>query len=1376
MSAFLRGASAAVASLLISVSLFAATQPWDDPPFSSDPKALLAAAESVTPKSKDEGVVVLLDESRVTFDAKGLATRTERLVYRVVQESAVEGWASIEEQWQPWYDEQPKVEARVIAKDGSVHLLDPKSFKTNDAEDEPDMFSDARVLSGPLPAVAPGAVVEQLVTYKQKNTLYEAGTAHRHNFGRWVETQQSRLVIEYPSASAFHLVNHTTPEVKPARSEANGVTRLVFEAGNLPKVESGEYGIPSDVVHGSYVAFSTGKSWQDVATRYAEIVDKQAGPPDAIASLVKSVAGDAKTPREIAARFLEKVERDIRYAGVEFGEGSIVPRTPGETIAHKYGDCKDKAILLVAMLRQAGVPANAVLLDAGYGNDVEADLPGLGHFNHVIVYVRGESPLWIDPTDDYARAGELPDQDQGRRALIASRDTTALVVTPMADANANRTVETREFTLAEDGRSTMVVTHEYFGREDRSVRRYYATSDMKAIREQSEKYVKDAYLAEALGKFDMSDAKDLSKPFRTTMEALRAKRGLTSGGEAAVAFFERHLLGDMPAGLRSKKDDDDEEETATEAAKSKKPKKREHDYEFQPFVFEVHNIVHPPPGYALRTLPKSETLTLGTTTFTKEFKVRDDGIFEANYRFDSGPRRITAQQYEATKEALSQTPAEGVTLYYWDQLGHKYAENGDVGKAIAEFRRMEALHPNEALHHIDVAHALLEAGFGTLARAEAKKAIDIEPKSAKAHQMLGLALTNDLVGRDFGKGFDLEGAIRELRKAKELDPKDIQNRAELATVLQYSAAGDRYGTGAHLADAVAEYVSLKKEKGQVNEDFIDREIMMMYVHTQQFKELKELVAKTKDTEKKDAMSLVAVTALEGSAAGIKASEALELTKRRPALSAAGATLLELRRYPEATELLSAAAQGAPNAAQLRAQLEIVRRMKRIEDVPQIDAPQGVFRDFISALATSDEPEEAMKTMLATGVEDLFADTKTTRTSSRRVSAKEKAAMKRARGNESDRAFIADAALAAFQLQQDGTEETGYRLLARSQAGDTKELTTFVVRENGKYRIAGVGDEPQTLGYRALKLADNGKVEAARQWLDWARDYVHSGEGDDPVATQPFTALWTRGKQSSVDDVRLAAASLIPRTKKSAAIALPILLAQREKASSDQQWRIDQALSSAYQAMEKWDDMLTTADRLAAKHAHSEAAFRHAILPLLMLDRTDEARKRAEARLAELPNDRAALRALGEIATHRGDYTAALDAYRKTVEAPEPSADDYNAYAWTALFAGGNLDAAIEEARHADGKEPDSYPILNTLAVLYAEQGKSAEARETLLKSLEASPEREPRGADWYVVGRIAENYGISDAAIDAYKRIQKPDAAVHASVYELAQKRLAGLK
>ena len=81
--------------------------------------------------------------------------------------------------------------------------------------------------------------------------------------------------------------------------------------------------------------------------------------------------------------------------------------------------------MLVAMLRAANVPAYVALLDAGTNEDVSSELPGMGMFDHAIVYVPGDRELWIDATDDYARLGQLPIADQNRLALIAKSGTTA---------------------------------------------------------------------------------------------------------------------------------------------------------------------------------------------------------------------------------------------------------------------------------------------------------------------------------------------------------------------------------------------------------------------------------------------------------------------------------------------------------------------------------------------------------------------------------------------------------------------------------------------------------------------------------------------------------------------------------------------------------------------------------------------------------------------------------------------------------------------------------------------------------------------------------------------------------------------------------------
>jgi tetratricopeptide (TPR) repeat protein len=1358
-------------SLLVTTALVAADHPWGKAPFSADPKALLAAAQAVQPKSKDEGVVVLLDEAQFVFDAAGRSSRTERLIYRVDEEASVEDWSTVEAPYSPWYLEKPKIEARVVTKDGSVHLLDPKSFGTADAENEPDMFDDTRVVRGPLPAVAAGSVVEQLITYKEKNPLYEAGTAQRYQFGRGVETELTRLIIEYPATLPMNVVNRTKPRLEPQRSESGGVVRLLFENGVMQVDEDLEWSLPSDLSNYSYVAFSTGKSWQDVARRYSEIVDKQiaAAPVD---KLAPPIAGNEKDPQRIAARILDAVERRIRYAGVEFGEGSIVPRSPAQTLANKYGDCKDKATLLVAMLRQAGVPSHVALLDAGSGLDVEHDLPGLGHFNHAIAVIDGREPIWIDPTDEFARAGELPSQDQGRLALIASPETTALTLTPSMPSTANRMSQTREFKLAEDGKAALTETTEYFGSDERSSRRRYAGSDLKSQREGLNNYASSTYLAKEVAKFEVADAHDLTRPFRIRFDVAESTRGITARGEAAVAIFMSRLFEDFPWELKS-----DKGEQKSEPKPNEKPRKpRAHDFIFsEPYVVDLNYRVMPPPGYVLRTTPENESLTLGTATLTKSFTVQPDGLVLATYHFDSGPSRITAAQFEQTRVAVSKAARDKEAfLLYFDQVGRKYLDAGDVGKAIAEFRRLAVLHPKEALHHSDAAKALLAGGMGSAARREAKLAVEIEPKSARAHQTLGLILASDLIGREFGKGFDHKGAIAEYRKAKELDPKDVYIRAELAVLLARNDTGTHYGPGAPLGEAIDEYLAIKKDV-ESNEDAVDRELMLLYTRSARFAELKKLVDATKDTQKKDTFRLVAVAGLQGSATAVTESSSIALAGRREAQTAAAGFLAMMRLYPEAAELLAAAAQGAPNAAELRVRADMFRKTKKYElATEEKDEPQALFKKILIA-ALQDEEFEAIKPLMTADVVDVMDDSEKKSRSKGNKAAAEGVRLKAKMKKEAMIPFYIDVALAAIQLQQDGSEDVGYRLRARATTTAMPEMSIFVVRDAGHYRVAGVSTGGAgMMGLRALRLADAGKLEAARQWLDWAREFVKGSEGDDPVSSEPFASLWTRGQAGSLDDVRLAAASLLPDTKKSCELALPVLLAARPAATAERQGLIDRALASAYRITENWTELLATAERLVARYPASAVAFEMVNEALLELGRRDEVEKRALKRLETLRNDSEALRTLGALATERNDYAGAFDYYGKVLDAGQPSDNDYNSHAWAALFAQRDLEKAVEEARQAVSSVP-GYAALNTLAVLYAEQGKTSEARDTLLKSIDARGEEDLNGPDWYVLGRLAENYGVNEAAVEAYQKVSKPEKPA-ASSYQLAQKRLAVLK
>ena len=1191
--------------------------------------------------------------------------------------------------------------------------------------------------------------------------MFDAGTADRFYFGRWVPVHQARLVLEAPAALSLRVANKS--EIKEQRDEKDGRLRVVYESGPMKAIEYAEWNLPYDTSAIPYVAFSTGKSWQEIASGYSVLVDKQIA-----ASSVKAPNIPSPNRRDVIAGILAEIQKNVRYAGVEIGESSIIPRTPSEVLAHKYGDCKDKATLLVAMLRQAGIPANVALLRAGADLDVGADLPGMGQFNHAIVLVDGPNPLWIDPTDEFARAGELPAMDQGRLALVASPKTTALITTPTTDSAANRSIETRTFTLAEEGKSTVVETTEAIGPSDSTLRRSYITADRKKYREQLENYAKAQYAAKSLKKLEAGDAHDLTKPFRLTLEAAEAARGTTDGGESAVAIFPAELLESLPWSLHQYEDKPEDEQSTA----AKRMRKRVHDFVFpEPYVREWHYRLLPPAGYEARTLPANETTKLGTATLTKEFKTNADGVIEATLRFDSGKRRLTPAEFEEMRRLVHDVNESKPLIIGFDQIGQTKLNAGDVAGALAEFRRVSALHPKEARHHADIARALLAGGMGDAAREEIRRAIAIEPTYAGGYQNLGVILEYDLLGRLTRKGFDLPGAIAALRKAKELDPKDIEIRAQLARVLEIGDDGIAFGRNNHVADAIVEYKAIADD---LKDTRLEGELILALAHAGRFAELREFAKTTKSSEQRDLAKILSAAALEGSEAALKEAGSLDAATRKARLGTAAQTLMTLRLYKQSADLMEQATIGSPKANEARAFIDVIRKAVPIEkvDVPA-NEPKSVVMKMMFDLARNGiddlDPTSYFAADEIPELKEHKGDIRALSTASLRINS--------ARSNMS-LLMLTDIGYAAMSFQQEGDEKSGYRLRVRFPPGMEMQKDSFyVVRENGKYVISAVDSERALIGWSALRFADAGDVETARKWLNWARESMQAGGGDDPLSGPPFASLWPKEKQTATaDEVRLAAATLMI-TKAMSQRSEPILLAAREKAASEEvKARIDDALVAIYFQRTEWNKAADVATRLFAGHPDSDFAFNTAISSLSQAGRVPEAEKMANERLAKQPKDMNALRGLGTIAMREGKYDASEKYYRRVIDEMTPTPEDYNNVAWNALFSGKSLDKAIEDAQHATN--PNASPgALHTLAALLAETGKNLEARDALLKSMDDAGREEPAPHDWYVLGRIAENYGAKDAALAAYKRVDKPegDPIVNDSTYLLAQRRLKAL-
>jgi len=1349
------------------LSLSTEDTPADANHFATDAAALYQAASKVTPPSGAD-VVVLEDEERAWFDTEGKAIRTRYFLYKVLTQKGAVEWASIAANWEPWHEERPILRARVITPDNVVHTLDASTITDAPGKvTEYDLFSDRRVNRAPLPAVAPGSIVEEEQVSKQSAPFFGGTSVERFYFSGSVPIQHTRVLLDAPSALPIRYDVRLLPDLKPQRTEADGRVRIIFESGPIEAVEDVDPDLPSDVPAYSSVTFSTGVSWQRVAEEYAKIVDAQLAASD-LKSLVNHVVATQKSRDQKISAILQYLHREVRYTGVEFGEATIVPRSPNETLTRKYGDCKDKAALLVAMLRTAGIPAYVALLNAGGREDVSPDLPGLGMFDHAIVFVPGTPDYWIDATDEYARLGEMPNGDQGRLALIARTDTTALSVTPVASSADNTIVEKREIFLAENGPGRILETSQPRGSAESSYRRAYADKENKSAKEELTNYVKSQYLAEKLDRMDRSDPHDLSQQFELVLESDRSKRGATDLDIAVAAIRIETLLNRLPADLRQREKEDDTKADKTASAKPKK--NRTSDYQLPiAFVTEWRYTITPPPGFQPRPLPQNVDLPLGPAKLTEQFSAGSDGVVRATLRFDTVKRRISVSEGHELRDKAVQLLDQAPILIYFDPIGQVLLNQGKVREALKSYRDLIALHPKEPVHHLQLAQAFLVAGLGEPARSEAQTAVKLEPTSALAQKTLADILEYDSVGRKFRPGTDYGGAEAAYRAAIALDPDDKTNIANLAVLLEHNHWGLRYGPGARLKDALVEYRKLTPEK--LAEFGMQNNIPIALFYDGQFAEAQ------KSAEALNPQPLALIIACEAALNGSQAAltEARKRTGQeeqfKQIAAAAGQMLINLRKYPQGADLEEAGASGN-TASDTAAFAALYRKTVPHQQATFADDPIGAALRFEVLIWDPDLTLDQLRSICSLNCAKILATQDAL--DNYLKEAKGTISSKVRNGNFPDVGL--DLSLTRAQPKVQGNDSTGYKVTLWPNAN--YKSARYIVKEDGHYKLLTTSRSVLAIGLEVLDRVNANDLNGARTLLDWLREDWHLPGGDDPLAGLAFPRMWTKGKDADAASMKIAAASILVRFKPTTPTGMAILEAAADSSpSGEERLNLMLAMVTGYLVIEKYEKSLPACAELAKEYPESEWLFETQSFALRALARFDDANALAEDRLKRLPGDLAAMRTLALNAESRGDYVKAHASWQKIIDAGQAEPQDLNSSSWNSLYTGKTGPADLENALKSAQLSNNSPNILHTLGCVYAELGKTKEAREVLVQAMDALNLDEPDEPFWYAFGRIAEQYGERDVAIADYNRVSKPKQAyqIPTSSYRLAQIRLQAL-
>ncbi len=460
--------------------------------------AWLKQAAAVNSPAFDKKVhaVVLHDESRKTVEEDG---RVTTVTYYAVRILAREGRreAVARAVYNTDSEKVKEMRAWLIRPTGEV-----KSYGKKEMMDislaENDVYNEARVrvISASDDADA-GCVFGYEITTEERSVFSQFVWYFQSD----IPVMLSRVAVSMPQGWRAEGVTFNQAKIEPA---VNGAT-YTWELRNLPNIEKEPAGpeltniAPRVAVSlyppsGKATAVRTFADWKDVSRYTTELSDTQTAYNDAMAAKALELTANAKTEFE-RIQALGRYAQSVNYISIQIGTGrggGYRPHLAMDVFIKNYGDCKDKANLMRAMLKSLKIDSYPVIIFSGDPTYVREEWPSPHQFNHYIIAVKvsdeTQAPtvikhpslgrlLIFDPTDEFTPVGDLPDYLQGSFALVAAGDAGALLRMPVTPPDANKLDRTVEAELTAEGVLTATVRERSSGQaavEERRAFKQYA--------------------------------------------------------------------------------------------------------------------------------------------------------------------------------------------------------------------------------------------------------------------------------------------------------------------------------------------------------------------------------------------------------------------------------------------------------------------------------------------------------------------------------------------------------------------------------------------------------------------------------------------------------------------------------------------------------------------------------------------------------------------------------------------------------------------------------------------------------------------------------------------------------------------------------------
>lgn len=291
--------------------------------------------------------------------------------------------------------------------------------KPNGREIPADKGPDALVFTG----LEPG----DFVYYKMRGTSFVRGRLGRHYSRRFAlssgnyPAMHTRFALLTPFDMPFSWIGHGL-ESEMQASKTSGGDLYVWETRNESRI-SAEDDMPDYADVQKQLEITTLTSWEEIITWYDDVSRSATESTYELRAVVDSLLPRSQqhSRDEVIAAIYNYITREIRYSYVPFRQSGFIPQHSRTVLNTRIGDCKDVAMLCIAMLKERGIPAYPVLVNTETSLFARRPMPGIV-FDHVIVMIPGDPmPLFLDLTADGIPIGNVPYADRNAFALVIRR-------------------------------------------------------------------------------------------------------------------------------------------------------------------------------------------------------------------------------------------------------------------------------------------------------------------------------------------------------------------------------------------------------------------------------------------------------------------------------------------------------------------------------------------------------------------------------------------------------------------------------------------------------------------------------------------------------------------------------------------------------------------------------------------------------------------------------------------------------------------------------------------------------------------------------------------------------------------------------------------